>query len=80
VDLLRVQARRLLLLGKPVRRLTALIVGRILSGLSAGLMTGTATEPFHHPYPSAGTLYDYYFHIAPQVVRRPGPGSRHARG
>jgi hypothetical protein len=25
-------------------------------------------EPFHHPYPSAGTLYDYYFHTAPQVV------------
>jgi hypothetical protein len=27
-----------------------------------------AIEPVHHPYPSAGTVYDYYFHTAPQEV------------
>jgi hypothetical protein len=27
-----------------------------------------AIEPVHHPYPSAGTVYDYYFHTQPQVV------------
>lgn len=27
-----------------------------------------AVEPVHHPYPSAGTVYDYYFHTKPQTV------------
>jgi hypothetical protein len=27
-----------------------------------------AVEPVHHPYPSAGTVYDYYFHTKPQAV------------
>jgi hypothetical protein len=27
-----------------------------------------AVEPVHHPYPSVGTLYDYYFHTKPQTV------------
>ncbi len=27
-----------------------------------------AVEPYHHPYPSKGTLYDYYFHTRPQTV------------
>ena len=27
-----------------------------------------AIEPYHHPYPSKGTLYDYYFHTRPQSV------------
>jgi len=27
-----------------------------------------AIEPVHHPYPSAGTIYDYYFHTKPQTV------------
>lgn len=27
-----------------------------------------AIEPYHHPYPSKGTLYDYYFHTRPQTV------------
>jgi len=27
-----------------------------------------AVEPVHHPYPSVGTVYDYYFHTKPQTV------------
>jgi hypothetical protein len=27
-----------------------------------------AVQPVHHPYPSAGTVYDYYFHRTPQKV------------
>jgi len=27
-----------------------------------------AVEPSHHPYPSLGTVYDYYFHTKPQTV------------
>ncbi len=42
---------------QPLSYIHAIVDGLVLS-----------IEPFHHPYPSAGTVYDYYFHTKPQVV------------